>query len=160
MSREAPVDLLEALADRLDPQPDSRWASPGEMAQDLERTTLQTPALELIDQALVDVAEGRTERLVISMPPQEGKSQRASRRFPAWMLVRNPDLRIAIASFEFRTARRWGLAVRNDAVSHNLFPIDPSQGAANEWVVAGHIGGIYSVGIGGALTGRPVDLLI
>src|SRR5699024_10181866 len=32
--------------------------------------------------------------------------------------------------------------------------------AQHEWQLAGHDGGVYSVGIGAALTGRPVDLLV
>lgn len=87
-------------------------------------------------------------------------SQRISRRFPTWMLTRNPSLRVAIASYEHRTARRWGRAIRDDLITHDLAAIDSGSGAADEWSLAGHIGGVYSVGIGGALTGRPVDILI
>ena len=155
------VDLFDRFADTYDPVDDHKYSSPGELAQALDPVlTIQTPALELIDSKLVQVAEGRCERLIISMAPQEGKSERVSRRFPTWMLTRNPDLRIALASYEFRTARRWGRVIRNDAVTHDLFRIDPTMGAANEWQIDGHIGGVYTVGIGGALTGRPVDLLV
>lgn len=142
----------------------SQWASPGQLAMDLDpKTTRQTPALDAIDKALVDVYEGRNDRLVISMPPQEGKSQRASRRFPAWCLYRNPELRVALASYELRTARRWGKAVRDDITTHPArfsLTIDRLTSAANDWQISGHAGGMYSVGIGGPFTGRPVDLLI
>jgi predicted phage terminase large subunit-like protein len=150
---------LRSLADLLDP-PSDAYGGPGLLALALDRATVQTPALDLIDSALIDVANGECDRLIISMPPQEGKSQRASRRFPTWMLLRNPDLRIAIISFELRTARRWGRIVRDDVISHDLLTIEPGVSAANEWQVQGHIGGIYSTGIGGSLTGRPVDLMI
>jgi predicted phage terminase large subunit-like protein len=136
------------------------YPTPGALAQALDPTVIQTPALELIDAALVEVGEGRNDRLIISLPPQEGKSQRASRRFPSWMLLRNQDLRIAIVSFEHRTARRWGRIIRDDLITHDLLPIDQGISAANEWQIAGRIGGVYATGIGGALTGRPVDLLI
>ena len=96
------------------------------------------------------------------MPPQEGKSQRISRRFPTWLLTDNPDLRIAIASYEHRTARRWGRDIRNDITANPQLGIRVAgdSSAADEWQIDGHIGGVYSVGIGGALTGRPVDVLI
>jgi predicted phage terminase large subunit-like protein len=136
------------------------WDTPGDLAAALDPRNVQTPALDLIDAALVDVAEGRCDRLIISMPPQEGKSQRVSRRFPSWLLVRDQDLRIAIASYEFGMARRWGRAIRDDLTSHSLLQVDQSSAAAHEWVIDGHDGGVYSVGIGGPLTGRPVDLLI
>lgn len=137
-----------------------RWATPGDLAKALDRTTVQTPALGLIDEHLVWASQTPDARLIISIPPQEGKSVRASRRFPEWLLLRDPDLRIAVVSYEYRTARRWGKAVRDDLISHDLLPVDQGSAAADEWTVAGHEGGIYSVGIGGALTGRPVDILI
>jgi hypothetical protein len=99
---------LDMIATTSPPSSAKPWATPGEMAKALDRTTIQTPALDLIDEHLVDVAEGECERLIISMPPQEGKSERASRRFPLWMLHRNPNLRIAIVSYGHDVARRFG----------------------------------------------------
>lgn len=162
------LDLTQAIwtavADLVDPPPRNTWATPGALAVDLDRTTVQTPALDLIDQALVDVAEGRTSRLIISMPPQQGKSQRCSRWLPLWLLHRNPDLRIAIASYEHGVARRWGRAIRNDIATHGErlhLTVRPDTSAAHEWQLDGkNLGGVYSVGIGGALTGRPVEFLI
>ena len=40
------------------------------------------------------VAAGRCRRLMVFMPPQHGKSELVSRRFPAFMLGLNPDLRL------------------------------------------------------------------
>ena len=44
-------------------------------------------------------AEGRVRRLIITMPPQHGKSVGATTLLPAYMLGLNPNLRIAIASY-------------------------------------------------------------
>lgn len=89
-------------------------------------------------------------------------SQRVSRWFPLWMLLRNPDLRIVIASYELRSARRWGRAIRNEIKSHPELGLRVKQdtSAAHEWELEGHRGGVYCVGVGGALTGRPADLVI
>jgi predicted phage terminase large subunit-like protein len=152
-----------SLAELLDPAEQQRWPTPGALASELDPSTRQTPALDLIDQALVDVADGRCDRLVISMSPQEGKSERTSRRFPLWLLTRNPELRIAIASYEMGVARRWGRAIRNDLATHGArlrLHVRGDTSAAHEWQLEDHRGGVYSVGIGGALTGRPVDVLI
>ena len=140
----------------------NQWATPGELARDLEHRTVQTPALDLIDSHLVDVVEGRCDRLIISMPPQEGKSQRASRRCPTWLLVRNPDIRIALASYEHGVARRWGRTVRNDITAHPELGLTVRKDtkAAHEWQLDSSEGGMYCVGVGGALTGRPVDFMI
>ena len=149
---------LEGLSSAAD-----RYPSPHDLAKALEPRTVLTPALRLLDRHLLEVAEGRCKRLIWSMPPQEGKSQRVSRTFPGWLLARNPDLRIAIASYELGTARRWGRAIRNDIQSNtNIFGlrVRNDTAAAQEWQIQDHAGGVYSVGIGGALTGRPVDVLI
>lgn len=76
--------------------------------------------------------------------------------------MRNPDLRIAIVSYELGIARRWGRAIRNDIAAHPELGlmVRSDTSAAHEWQLDGALGGVYSVGIGGALTSRPVDVLI
>ena len=114
--------------------------------------------LALLDDLLLDVAAGRIDRLIFNCAPQEGKSQRLSRTFPLWLLMRNPDARIAIASYEASIARRWGRFIRNDISSNPQFGLKVRRdtSAAQEWQLENHIGGIVTVGVGGALVGRPV----
>jgi predicted phage terminase large subunit-like protein len=157
------VTWYEAAAKRFEAPPPPKWATPGQMASALDPKTVQTPALDLIDAALVEAFNTPDARLIISMPPQEGKSQRASRRFPLWCLTQNHDLRIAIASYESNVARRWGRAIRDDITTHSKeldLRIRDDLAAQHEWALDGHEGGVYTAGIGGALTGRPVDLMI
>lgn len=139
------------------------WHTPGELARDLDSRTVQTPALDLIDAALVKVADGVIKRLIINLPPQEGKSQRVSRRTPLWLLCRDPSLRIVIASYEHGVARRWGRDIRNDILTHEQrlgLRVRPDTSAAHEWQLDGHGGGVFCTGIGGALTGRPADVML
>jgi predicted phage terminase large subunit-like protein len=159
------MDALAMAADRLEGRSAAadRHPTPHDLARALDPKVVRTPALNLLDQNLMDVAEGRCRRLIWTMPPQEGKSQRVSRTFPAWMLARDPDKRIAIASYEATTARRWGRAIRNDIRDNReIFglSISADTSSAQEWQIQDHTGGVYSVGIQGALTGRPVDVLI
>ena len=138
------------------------WDTPGQLAQDLDPRTVQTPALDLIDEALVRTLHKPDGRLILMMPPQEGKSQRVTRRFPTWVLHENPDTRVAIASYEHGVARRWGRAIRDDIRTHPELGLTVRRDLAgqSEWQLAGAEGGVFTVGIGGGLTGRPVDLLI
>ncbi|MGD7788205.1 phage terminase large subunit [Propionibacteriaceae bacterium Y1700] len=156
------LTVWDAMLDILNPpKPERRWATPGDLALDLDPRTVQTPALDLIDAELVRLLDTPDGRLIVSMPPQEGKSQRCSRRFPLWALTQNPDTRIAIASYEHGVARRWGRAIRDDITVNSLdLAVRDDLAAQHEWQLAGHEGGVYSVGIGAALTGRPVDLLV
>jgi predicted phage terminase large subunit-like protein len=151
--------IATALAPELRHQP---WATPGEMAQALDRSTVQTPALDLIDQRLADVAAGKTERQMFSMPPQEGKSLRISVWFVLWMLHRNPNLRIAIVSSGFDLAKTFGEAIR-DILKANPqlgLTLSLSTQAKHEFRLLGYRGGVVCVGIEGSLTGKPADLLI
>jgi predicted phage terminase large subunit-like protein len=143
--------------------PRRRWATPGDLARHLDPKTRQTPALDLIDAELVRLLDTPDGRLVISMSPQEGKSQRTSRRFPLWALTQRPDTRVAIASYEHGVARRWGRAIRDDIIVHGTelgLSVRDDLSAQHEWQLSGHEGGVYAAGIGGALTGRPVDLMV
>jgi predicted phage terminase large subunit-like protein len=138
-----------------------RWATPGQMARAIDVGTKQTPALDLIDAALVKVADGDVDKQMIFCPPQIGKSERAVRRFVEWLLDLDPTLRIVVASFDFDTARRWGRAIKQDVeIAPELgITLRQDSKAAGQWQTA-EGGGLYCVGIRGALSGRPVDILI
>lgn len=136
-----------------------RWATPGALARHVYPKTVQTPALDLIDEALT--ALGPDDRLIITMAPQEGKSKRVSHDFVLWSLVKNPDCRAAVASYGQSLATRNGLAVRRTIENNDLgLTIAHDSGAAGEWGIAGREGGLFSVGIGGPFGGKPVDLLV
>lgn len=97
------------------------------------------------------------------MPAAAGKSQRVSRRFPAWVLSQRPDTRITIASYETGVARRWGRAVRDDITQHSDrlgLRVRSDVSAQGEWQLEGYQGGVFTAGIGSALTGRPSELMI
>lgn len=66
------VDLLERQI--LGETRARRWRTPGRLAQALDPRTVQTPALDLIDAELVRLADTPDGRLIVSMPPQEGKA--------------------------------------------------------------------------------------
>lgn len=144
------------------------WETPGELAQELLPETVQTPALNLIDDALRRTYDQEGGRLIISMPPQEGKSERASHWFPEWVLTRNPDARIAVVSYEATTAARWSQRVRDDIFTYGGdlgLAVRRDVSGKREWQLEGvdsadALGGMYATGIGGPLTGRRVDLLI
>lgn len=155
----------DAVANNLDPSNDtsgSLWPTPGSLAKATNPNTIQTPALDLIDQALVEALNTPDARLIISMAPQEGKSVRVANDFPVWALTQNPELRIVTASYGQGLANRNGRAVRNRIIAHPELglTIARDNGSVSEWTLAGHNGGMLSVGVGAGLTGRPADLII
>lgn len=67
--------VLADMCDPPPPPPETRpeWATPGELAKAVDSTTVQTPALDLIDEAIAWAYSTPGARLAVSMPPQEGK---------------------------------------------------------------------------------------
>lgn len=145
-----------------------RYATPGELAKIVEPTTKQTALMDLLDQTLVDIENGACDRVLISCPPQEGKSTRVTKTGPLWFLLNNPNRRIAIASYNQELANEFGRDIRNMITSNQGedetvdlgLRIASDNGAVAKWSLAGHKGSVKSVGIFSGLTGRPVDMLL
>lgn len=141
-----------------------RYATPGILARTLDPTVQQSPVLDLLDQELVSVHDNRDtpDRLMFFMPPQEGKSQRVSRWHAVWLLAHDPTLRIGIVSYELESAVRWGRQIKRDIEAYadvlGVRLMADSKAAGRWETTAG--GGIVCVGIRGALTGKPLDVLI
>jgi predicted phage terminase large subunit-like protein len=108
------------------------------------------------------VVTGECRRLLISFPPQHGKSLYTSHWFPVWLLGNFPKTRLILTSYEQEVAERWGRQVRDTLIEHQaLFGIEVSQKSksAKRWsTTAG--GYMVSVGMGGAITGRSADIAI
>lgn len=109
--------------------------------------------------ALEAVERGEIKRLMISVPPRGGKSELVSRRFPAWVLGRNPDFEIIASSYSGELATDFGREVREivkEAEYEKLFPgcrISAISGAMDQWQTTN--GGKYrAVGVEGSATGR------
>lgn len=155
------VDMWEHAARMFEPV-EAKWDTPGAMAQATNPKTVQTPALDLIDKALVEAFNTPDSRLIVCMAPQEGKSVRVANDFPIWALTQDPDLRIVTASYAQGLANRNGRAIRNriQANADLGLQIANDNGSVSEWTLQGHQGGVLSVGIGAGVTGRPADMMI
>jgi predicted phage terminase large subunit-like protein len=122
-------------------------------------------------------ARGEIQRLMVRMPPQHGKSELCSRRLPAYLLGINPDLRIAVCAYNHPFAAKFNRDTQRIITSQEyaeLFPDTTLFGKntrtvadggtwlrnADEFEIVGHTGSLVSVGIGGPLTGRKVDVAI
>lgn len=157
-----PSTMWASFRHRVTNRAATHFPTPGALAHEIFPNIIQTPALDKIDEALVELANTPNGRLILSMPPQEGKSQRCSRAFPLWRLTQDPHLKIAIASYEFNIARRWGRMIRDDILANPRLGlrIKTDVSSQNEWEIEGSFGGVFTTGVGGAMTGRAVDLLI
>lgn len=122
------------------------------------------PHHRLIAEKLEDVASGRVARLMIFMPPRHGKSELASKRFPAWYVGKYPRQQLIAASYNTDLATDFGREVRNIVASQeyqNVFRtvLAPDNRSANRWQT--DKGGVYTAaGVGGGITGRGAHVLL
>jgi predicted phage terminase large subunit-like protein len=118
--------------------------------------------LERFSQA---VAEGKSPRLMLLVPPRHGKSELASIRFPAWHLGQHPDHEIINAGYNLDLPMIFSRKVREiarEAEYQKLFPaaqLDPDTGAAEAWKMTKG-GGFTAAGVGGGITGKGAHILI
>lgn len=119
---------------------------------------------EAIAEQLERVERGEIDRLMLLVPPRHGKSELASRRFPAYYLGRQPSKQFLSVSATGELASDFGRDVRNIIGSweyRSIFDLrlaEDSQ-AKGKWHTAA--GGIYyAVGIGGSVYGRGADVLL
>ena len=128
-------------------------------------------------QALADKLEaierGELKRLIVLMPPRQGKSELISLRFPCWYLGRHPQAYIVQAGYAESISLTHSRKARDIFISQaqsKLFPslryrpetpnqeaIIPERQAAHEWGTK-QGGSYYAVGIGGGLTGRGFNI--
>ena len=110
------------------------------------------------------LATGEIKRLIINMPPRHTKSEFGSYLLPAWMVGRNPKLKIIQSTNTTELSVRFGRkakALIDSPEYQKVFKTklrEDSQ-AAGKWETA-QGGEYYAAGVGSAITGRGADLLI
>jgi hypothetical protein len=120
--------------------------------------------LELIAQALENVAYGACKRLIINLPPRHLKSHSASIAFPAWFLGHCPDKQVLCVSYaqDFsdnlaRNSRR----LMNSPFYQAAFDtrISRSRDTVADFETS-EGGSRFSTSVGGVLTGRGADIIV
>lgn len=136
--------------------------TPADVGARFDHTFVRTPAVDLVSARLQETVTTRDGRLVVSVPPQEMKTS-LLRLLAFWLLIDDPDRRIVFASYAAGLARTSGRMIRGLVETHGHqvgLEVDRSHADASDWQLAGHRGGLLSVGVGGSLTGRPSDVLL
>lgn len=121
--------------------------------------------LAKICQSVVEkIEKGEKVKIMISVPPQHGKSMTLTETLPTWFMGRNPDLRCIITAYNADIAEKFGDKNRQlfKRVAKDLFDLEVSDSQDNKtlWNVKNHLGGLYSTGILGSLTSNNGSLII
>ena len=120
---------------------------------------------ELVAKKLERVASGELKRLIVNMPPRHTKSEFASFLFPAWMIGKNPSMKIIQATHTTELAVGFGRKIKNLLEREDYRAIFPEAKLSMDSKASGRWdtdrGGMYyAVGVGSNLAGRGGDLIV
>ena len=120
---------------------------------------------EIVSEKLEKIASGELKRLIVNMPPRHTKSEFASFLFPAWMIGKNPAMKIIQATHTTELAVNFGRKVKNLLETEEYQEIfddcqlSADSKASGRWDTK-RGGMYYAVGVGSNLAGRGGDLII
>ena len=112
---------------------------------------------EVIAHALEAVERGLIRRLIINCPPRHGKSELASRLFPAWFVGKHPGSSIISASYNEKFSWDFGREVRQileDGLYRQIFPDMAIRTASVDRIETESGSKLFFTGRGGSITGR------
>ena len=123
---------------------------------------------QLVATALDRVLAGKCRRLMIFEPPQNGKSEQVSRRFPAYAFGKRPDVRIIACSYNMSLAQDMSRDVQKIMSTPEyatLFPgtrlgepRDVEKRTQGQFDIVGRRGSYVAAGIDGPITGKTADI--
>lgn len=156
--------MLNAREDLID---FARYVRPTPDAPDDCEKSLYVPVKHhrVIAAALEEIEKGNIRRLIISCPPRHGKSELASRLFPAFYVGRNPTENVIVATYGDTLAWDFGRNVRDILVSplyQQVFPDAKIKGGAAsvDRVELDKGSTLFFVGVGAGITGRGASLIL
>ena len=131
--------------------------------QRLDPRIVATPALRMLSSRLTNALRPRSRaRLILSVPPQEGKTSLARAGVLRELGV-HPDQRFVLASYGLELSRDSSRTIRDDMVQHaSWLGVRPRRGraAVTSWGVERFLGGVQAAAPGSALVGKPADAVI
>lgn len=107
---------------------------------------------------------GDITRLMIFAPPQAGKSELTSIRFPAYWLANRPDDPVILTSYAASLATTFSRRVRSLVESdafREAYPrirTDPEHRTVEHWTLRWNRGALLAAGVGGGITGHGAAL--
>lgn len=154
----------------------AKYRNAAELAQAVDPGYNITPALRMVADAIETVLSRPRHNLLVTTPPQEGKSSLCAVYTPLRALQLNPNRRIILATYGDSLAEDHSRACRDIIMRHGAGVVDAMTGVTVEdklglelsataskigsWRIAGARGGMIAVGLGSSITGRAADLFI
>lgn len=152
---QAELSALMPLADQ------DALSDPLTLAMHLNDRMVSRPHLRVISQAVSQMTPNGGDRILITTPPQVGKSELAIWGV-FWWLCQYPKARVIIGSYGTLLATKRGRAIRRlvQQYGHRYgLELETGSGAANDWKLTSG-GGVRSAGVGSGITGEPADIAL
>ena len=114
-------------------------------------------------QAFIETPTGNAyDIMLLSVPPQHGKSMTITEALPSWFEGKYPDRRCIIVSYNEDFAGRFGRRNRQKLIEYgsDIFGIELGKATDTEIEIKNHRGAILSRGVMSGITGNPGDLMI
>lgn len=136
--------------------------TPATLASKLDHTWMPAPWLMYVSMKVASAIRRGNARIIISAPPRHGKSRLITTFTSLWVQEIFRTYNVILTSYGADLSKDFGREVRNiidankDLLETRIAP-DKSQagGWKNQWG-----GGMVSVGLGGAITGRGANVLL
>lgn len=113
---------------------------------------------EVLAEALERVVSGEITRLMVFMPPRHGKSELASRIFPAYYLTRHPGRWVGLCSYAADLAQTFSRTARDHYTHPDVGGVIRGDSAAVKHWETPQGGGMWAAGVGGPITGKGFHL--
>jgi len=125
---------------------------------DYQDTEFHETLAAVFQTALEKVERGEDVRIILECPPRHGKSELATKKFPAWVLGHHPEWPIIVSSYSSELASEFGQGTRDIMESETYQDIfntrlRPDTKAKGRWMTQ-EDGGYTAVGVGGSITGK------
>lgn len=151
-------------------------AHPAALAKLCDPEYVVTPAVELMSQRIERLLHSRRRKLMITAPPQEGKSTLCAVWTPIRALQHHPNWRVMLLTYADGLAEEHSRAARSmvqefgsgvvDTLTGQPLPdrlgisLHPDIAQAGNWRIAEGDGGLVAAGRDATVTGKRADLLI
>lgn len=120
---------------------------------------------QILEKAYEKVQKGERVRIILEVPPRHGKSELATKKFPAWCLGKDPTLPFIVTSYAADLAESFGQGTKDIMLGKEygaLFPkatLRKDTKAKGNWATTK--GGSYlAVGVGGPITGKGARIAV
>lgn len=136
------------------------------------RDSVPAPHIKEISDLLMDTVlnDDEPDRLTVSQPPRTAKSSLITLSFPFWLIYVKPEFNILIVNYSQTLADDFGMKLRQlfvdneDFLAQRDIYLSKKQRSRSNFLFENKngelLGSIKLVGVGGAITGRDVDICI